>query len=154
MPKLGAGVDYVLVGERKDMDLPDNGKNVLMPMITMSLPIFRGKYKGAQKEAELMQESYQMEKAELNNKLYGSYYRYSSEIQIQENLISLYDKQVVTSEQTLELLYNGYSNSGKDFEEVLRVQQQLLEFKKMKLKAMVAYQTSLAQINYVTAKTY
>ncbi|SFB09411.1 TolC family protein [Algoriphagus aquimarinus] len=154
MPKLGAGVDYVLVGERKDMDLPDNGKNVLMPMITMSLPIFRGKYKGAQKEAELMQESYQMEKAELNNKLYGSYYRYSSEIQIQENLISLYDKQVVTSEQTLELLYNGYSNSGKDFEEVLRVQQQLLEFQKMKLKAMVAYQTSLAQINYVTAKTY
>jgi cobalt-zinc-cadmium efflux system outer membrane protein len=154
MPKLGAGVDYVLVGERKDMVIPDNGKNVLMPMVTMSLPIFRGKYKGAQKEAELMQESYKLEKEELNNKLYGSYYRYSSDMQIQDGLISLYDKQVVTSEQTLELLYNGYSNSGKDFEEVLRVQQQLLEFQKMKLKAMVAYQTSLAQINYVTAKTY
>tara|TARA_R110002012_G_scaffold252323_1_gene431330 strand:- start:1322 stop:2551 length:1230 start_codon:yes stop_codon:yes gene_type:complete len=154
MPKLGAGVDYVLVGERKDVVMADNGKNVLMPMITMSLPIFRGKYKGAQKEAELMQESYKLEKAELNNKLYGSYYRYSSDMQIQEDLISLYDKQVVTSEQTLELLYNGYSNSGRDFEEVLRVQQQLLEFQKMKLKAMVAYQTSLAQINYVTAKTY
>jgi outer membrane protein TolC len=154
MPKLGAGVDYVLVGERTDIIMADNGKNALMPMITMSLPIFRGKYKGAQKEAELMQESYKLEKAELNNKLYGSYYRYSSDMQIQEDLISLYAKQVVTSEQTLELLYNGYSNSGRDFEEVLRVQQQLLEFQKMKLKAMVAYQTSLAQINYVTAKTY
>ncbi|MEP1955217.1 MAG: TolC family protein, partial [Algoriphagus sp.] len=88
MPKLGAGVDYVLVGERTDMDIPDNGKNVLMPMVTMSLPIFRGKYKGAQKEAELMQESYQLEKDELNNKLYGSYYRFSSDMEIQENLIS------------------------------------------------------------------
>jgi outer membrane protein TolC len=154
MPKLGAGVDYVLVGERKDMVIADNGKNVLMPMVTMSLPIFRGKYKGAQREAELMQESYKLEKEELNNKLYGSYYRYSSDMQIQDDLITLYDRQVVTSEQTLELLYNGYSNSGKDFEEVLRVQQQLLEFQKMKLKAMVAFQTSLAQINYVTAKTY
>lgn len=154
MPKLGAGIDYVLVGERKDMVMPDNGKNVLMPMITMSIPIFRGKYKGAQKEAELMQESYELEKAELNNKLYGSYYRYSSDMQIQENLITLYDKQVMTSEQTLELLYSAYSNSGQDFEEVLRVQQQLLEFQKMKLKAMATYQTSLAQINYVTAKNY
>lgn len=154
MPKLGAGVDYVLVGERKDVVMADNGKNVLMPMVTMSLPIFRGKYKGAQKEAELMQESYKLEKEELNNKLYGSFYRYSSDMQIQDGLITLYDRQVVTSEQTLELLYNGYSNSGKDFEEVLRVQQQLLEFQKMKLKAMVAYHTSLAQINYVTAKTY
>ncbi|MEP0711809.1 TolC family protein [Algoriphagus sp.] len=154
MPKLGAGIDYVIVGERTDMAIPDNGQNVLMPMVTMSLPIFRGKYKGAQKEAELMQESYELEKAELNNKLYGTFYRYSSDLQIQENLISLYEKQVLTSEQTLQLLYTGYSNSGKDFEEVLRVQQQLLEFQKMKLKAMVAYQTSLAQINYVTAKTY
>ncbi|MEP0714315.1 MAG: TolC family protein [Algoriphagus sp.] len=154
MPKLGAGVDYVLVGERTDVVMADNGKNVLMPMITMSLPIFRAKYKGAQKEAELMQESYKLEMAELSNKLYGSYYRYSSDMQIQEDLISLYDKQVVTSEQTLELLYNGYSNSGRDFEEVLRVQQQLLEFQKMKLKAMVTYKTSLAQINYLTAKTY
>ncbi|MEP1954224.1 MAG: TolC family protein, partial [Algoriphagus sp.] len=72
----------------------------------------------------------------------------------QENLISLYSKQVQTSEQTLELLYSAYSNSGNDFEEVLRVQQQLLEYQKMKLKATVAYQTSLAQINYITAKTY
>ncbi|SFT70843.1 Outer membrane protein TolC [Algoriphagus locisalis] len=154
MPKLGAGVDYVLVGERTDVVMADNGKNVLMPMITMSLPIFRAKYKGAQKEAELMQESYKLEMAELSNKLYGSYYRYSSDMQIQKDLISLYGKQVVTSEQTLELLYNGYSNSGKDFEEVLRVQQQLLEFQKMKLKAIVTYKTSLAQINYLTAKTY
>ncbi|RAI88035.1 TolC family protein [Algoriphagus yeomjeoni] len=154
MPKLGAGVDYVLVGERTDMDIPDNGKNVLMPMVTMSLPIFRGKYKGAQKEAKLMQESYQLEKDELNNKLFGSYYRFSTDMEIQENLISLYSKQVQTSEQTLELLYSAYSNSGNDFEEVLRVQQQLLEYQKMKLKATVAYQTSLAQINYITAKTF
>ncbi len=154
MPKLGAGVDYVLVGERTDMVMPDNGKNVLMPMVTMSLPIFRGKYKGARKEAELMQESYKLEKEELNNKLYGSYHRYSSDMKIQDDLISLYDRQMVTTQQNLDLLYNSYSNSGKDFEEVLSVQQQLLEFKKMKLKAMVAYKTSLAQINYITAKTY
>ncbi|TXE13514.1 hypothetical protein [Algoriphagus aquimarinus] len=71
-----------------------------------------------------------------------------------DNLLLLYDRQIKTTDQALNLLYNSYSNSGREFEEVLRIQQQLLEFQKMKLKAMVAYQTSLAQINYVTAKTY
>ncbi|MEP0713766.1 MAG: TolC family protein [Algoriphagus sp.] len=154
MPKLGAGLDYVLVGEREDMAVADNGKNVLMPMVTMSLPIFRGKYKGAQKEAQLMQESYSLEKEELTNRLYGSYYRYSFDMKIQDDLLLLYDRQIKTTEQTLDLLYNSYSNSGRDFEEVLRIQQQLLEFQKMKLKAMVTYKSSLAQINYLTAKTY
>jgi outer membrane protein TolC len=154
MPKLGAGLDYVLVGEREDMVVADNGKNVLMPMVTMSLPIFRGKYKGAQKEAQLMQESYSLEKEELTNRLYGSYYRYSFDMKIQDDLLLLYDRQIKTTEQTLDLLYNSYSNSGRDFEEVLRIQQQLLEFQKMKLKAIVTYNTSLAQINYLTAKTY
>ncbi|MEB2775843.1 TolC family protein [Algoriphagus sp. D3-2-R+10] len=154
LPKLGAGVDYVIVDERKDMTLPDNGKNVFMPMVTMSIPIFRGKYDGAKKEAELLAESYQAEKQNISNQLYGSFYRFKVEMEIQLDLIASYDRQIQTSEQTLELLYQAYSNSGKDFEEVLRLQQQLLEYKKMKAKAAVAFYTAEAQLNYLTAKEY
>lgn len=154
LPKLGAGVDYVIVDERKDMTLPDNGKNVFMPMVTMSIPIFRGKYDGAKKEAELLAESYQAEKQNISNQLYGSFLRFKVELEVQLDLISSYDRQIQTSEQTLELLYQAYSNSGKDFEEVLRLQQQLLEYKKMKAKAAVTYYTAEAQLNYLTAKEY
>ena len=42
LPRFGLGLDYVMVGERTDMALPDNGKDALMPMVTVSLPIFRG----------------------------------------------------------------------------------------------------------------
>lgn len=154
LPKLGAGVDYVIVGERKDMAVPDNGKNAFMPMVTMSIPIFRGKYDAAKKEAELLSESYQAEKQNISNQLYGSFYRYKVEMEIQLNLISSYDQQIQTSEQTMELLYQAYANSGKDLEEVLRLQQQLLEYKKMKTKAAVAFYTAEAQLNYLTAKNY
>lgn len=154
LPRLGAGIDYVIVGERKDMVVPDNGKNVFMPMVTMSIPIFRGKYDAAKKEAELLAESYQAEKRNISNQLYGSFNRYKVEMEIQLNLISSYDRQIQTSEQTLELLYQEYANSGKDLEEVLRLQQQLLEYKKMKAKAAVAFYTAEAQLNYLTAKSY
>lgn len=154
MPKLGAGLDYVLVGEHEDMMVQDNGKNAFMPMVTLSLPIFRGKYKGAQKEAQLMQEAYSLEKEEISNKFYGSYYRFLTEMNIQEDLIDLYQNQAKTTKQTLELVYSAYGNSGKDFEEVLRVQQQLLEFERQEVKAKKAYKIARVQLDYLTSKSF
>jgi len=154
LPKLGAGVDYVMVDKRNDMVLAENGKNVLMPMVTMSIPIFRKKYDGAKKEALLLAESYHAEKLDVSNNLYGSFYRYKVAMEIQLDLISSFNKQIETSERTLELLYRSYANSGNDFEDVLRLQQQLLEYRKMKIKASVAYYAAEAQLNYLTAKSY
>jgi hypothetical protein len=54
----------------------------------------------------------------------------------------------------LNLLFTSYGNSGKEFEEVLRMQQQLLKYEKMKATAEVQYQTALAKLNYITAKKY
>jgi outer membrane protein TolC len=154
LPNLGAGVDYVMVDKLNDMALVDNGKNVLMPTVTMSIPIFRKKYNAAKKEALLLTEAYQAKKQDVSNNLYGSFYRFKVEMDIQLDLISSFDKQIQTSKQTLELLYSSYANSGEDFEEVLRLQQQLLEYRKMKIKASVAYYTAEAQLNYLTAKSY
>ena len=154
LPNLGAGVDYVMVDKLNDMALVDNGKNVLMPTVTMSIPIFRKKYDAAKKEALLLTEAYQAKKQDVSNNLYGSFYRFKVEMDIQLDLISSFDKQIQTSKQTLELLYSSYANSGEDFEEVLRLQQQLLEYRKMKIKASVAYYAAEAQLNYLTAKSY
>lgn len=154
LPNLGAGVDYVMVDKINDMALVDNGKNVLMPTVTMSIPIFRKKYDAAKKEALLLTEAYQAKKQDVSNNLYGSFYRFKVEMEIQLDLISSFDEQIETSKQTLELLYSSYANSGEDFEEVLRLQQQLLEYRKMKIKASVAYYAAEAQLNYLTAKSY
>ena len=153
LPKLGVGLDYVIVGERTDMSLPDNGKDILMPMLSVSLPIFRGKYKAAQKEAQLMQESFTLQKEEVSNRLISSYDMIWFDIQKQAELIQLYDEQLQVSQQSLNLLFTAYGNSGKDFEEVLRMQQQLLKYQKMKATALAAYHTAVAELDYITAKS-
>ena len=120
----------------------------------MSLPLFRKKYKAAEREALLLSESYQAEKENVSNILQGSFHRFKAEMEIQLDLIDSYDRQIKTSKQTLDLLYSAYANSGDNFEEVLRLQQQLLEYQKTKVKASVAYYVAEAQINYLTAKSY
>lgn len=143
LPKLGVGLDYAIM---------DNGKNIVMPMVSISIPIYRKKYKAAKKEAQLMQESYTLQKMEVANSLISNYEMTWFEIQQQKELISLYEQQTKESNQSLNLLFSAYSNSGKDFEEVLRMQQQLLKYEKMKATAEVEYYIALAKLNYITAK--
>ncbi|WP_100626891.1 TolC family protein [Algoriphagus formosus] len=153
LPKLGVGMDYVIVGQRTDMSVPDNGKDVFMPMVSVSLPIFRRKYKAAQKEAQLMQESYSLQREEATNRLTSSYDMIWFEIQQQVELIQLYEEQIKESGQSLNLLFSAYSNSGKDFEEVLRMQQQILKYQKMKATALSEYNIAIAEMDYITAKS-
>ncbi len=152
LPKLGVGLDYVMVGERTDISVPDNGKNVLMPMVSVSIPIFRAKYKASVKEAQLMQESYMLQKQEVANTLISEYETAWFQVQQQLHLLSLYEEQIQTTQQSLNLLFTSYGNSGKEFEEVLRMQQQLLKYRKMKATALVKYQISVKKINYLTSK--
>lgn len=153
LPKMGIGLDYVMLAKRQDMALPDNGKDVLMPMVSMTIPIFRAKYKAAVKEARLMQESYSLQNEELVNSLNSGYEMIWFEIRQQQQLITLYDQQIQESEQTLRLLFTAYGNSGKDFEEVLRMQQQLLKYEKMKASAMANYHIAVAKLEYITSKS-
>ncbi|MDD4729439.1 MAG: TolC family protein, partial [Dysgonamonadaceae bacterium] len=143
LPKLGVGLDYAII---------EDGKNIVMPMVSVSIPIFRKKYKAAEKEAQLMQESYQLQKSEASNLLISNYEMTWFEIQQQKELIELYDQQTNETNQSLNLLFSAYSNSGKEFEEVLRMQQQLLKYEKMKATAEVEYHIALAKLNYITAK--
>ena len=159
LPKFGVGLDYVMVGERtdltSDMAAPqNNGKNAIMPMVSVSIPIFRRKYKAAVKEAQVMQEGYTLQKEDYVNSLTSNYEMAWFEIRQQLELLTLYDKQIQESNQALNLLFTAYGNSGKEFEEVLRMQQQLLKYEKMKATAEVQFQIALAKLNYLTAKTY
>jgi len=149
LPKIGAGVNYIIVNNRTDASVPQNGKDALLPTMSVSLPIFRKKYHAAEKEATLMTESYQLQKQDLTNQLHSQLDMATFRLYQQKKLIELYDQQIQSTQQTLDLLLAAYSNSGADYEEVLRMQQQLLKYQKMKATAEADFQTALAEIDYL-----
>lgn len=152
LPKLGVGLDYVIVNERPDITMPDNGKNILMPMVSFSIPVYRKKYKAAKREAQLLQESYELQREDYSNRLLADYEMIVFEVEQQIEFIELYNEQIETTEQSLNLLLRAYSNSGNDFEEVLRMQQKILTYKKLRAKALTEYHITLEKLNYLTAK--
>ena len=152
LPHVGVGLDYVVVGEPSGMSVTDAGKDVLMPMVSVSIPLFRKKYEAAQKEAQLMQESYTLQKQNTLNSLSAQYERTQFGMTQQLELLELYQKQTATTQQSLNLLFSAYGNSGQDFEEVLRMQQKLLKYKKLMARAVAQYHIAVARLDYITAK--
>ncbi|WP_291728308.1 TolC family protein [Bernardetia sp.] len=152
LPKLGVGVAYVATAKRTDMEVMDNGKDAVMPMISMSLPIYRKKYKAAQRKAQLEQEMIQFQKENKTNQLLTTYDKIWFQLQRQQELITLYQAQKTDTEHIIKLLYAAYTNIGTDFEEVLRMQKELLMYQKKIIIAQKNYQTAIAELNYLTHK--
>ena len=66
---IGFGIDYIPVEKRPDMDFADNGKDIFMPMVSLSIPIFNKKYKSNSKQNELKQLEIDAQKQSQFNKL-------------------------------------------------------------------------------------
>lgn len=151
LPKIGAGVDYMLVGERTDMNVIDNGKNAFMPMISISLPIFRRKYQEASKETELRIESLQYSIGNMENQLSTQYERLRFEIGRELQLLELYEGQTGETQQIQNLLFTAFSDSGSDLDELLRIQMQLLSYQIKQEKSKTRLKIAMANMEYLLA---
>jgi len=68
-PMFGFGLDYIAVSERPNMNFSDNGKDIVMPMVSVSIPIFNNKYKSKTKQNELQQKEINFQKQDKLNRL-------------------------------------------------------------------------------------
>ncbi len=152
LPKFGIGLTYVLVDERTDMNVAGNGKDAWMPMLSMTIPLYRKKYRAAVREARLHQSSFTLQKQNMANELLSAYDLSIYKMESARRLHVLYGAQIAKTHLAINLLHTAYSNSGKDFEEVLRMQQQLLKYEMAKATAVKDYYTAFAKHNYITGK--
>lgn len=152
LPRLGAGVDYMIIGERTDVNVADNGKNALMPMVTLSLPIFRGKYKEAQRETELKIEGLQYFIENKENTLTTQYEKLKFEANRELRLQELYRVQLLETQQIQNLLFTAFSDSGEDLDELLRIQMELLGYSLKQEKSKTRLKTKVAELDYLMSR--
>lgn len=150
LPSFGLGLDYVWVGPRSDMAVPDNGKDIVMPMISVSLPVWQKQYAAARKEAGLAQQQYKFQAREVRNTIRSKTEMAFFKLHQAGEEIKLYEREVVLAQKTLQLTITDYSNDREDFEEILRLQQKIIQFKKSKLKAYQDYLQQMANLTYLT----
>ncbi|WP_341481594.1 TolC family protein [Christiangramia lutea] len=153
-PKLGFGLDYISVQERTDINFSDNGKDIVMPMVSVQVPIFNKTYRSVSKQNELKQDQITSDRdAKLNdleNRLETALYeRNSARIRFNTQLDNL--QQASNAE---ELLIKQYETGTIDFEDVLDIQEIQLKIQIDLVEAVSAWYQKDAVVNYLTNNTF
>ena len=149
-PMIGFGIDYIPVEKRPDMDFSDNGKDILMPMVSLSIPIFNKKYKSSSKQNELRQLEIDAQKQSQFNKL-----QQLMDEAVNERLASRisYQTQVKNLEQAKNaetILVKSYESGTIDFNDVLDIQELQLKFQMGLIDAVRNYYRQTTMINYLS----
>lgn len=155
-PMIGAGLQYMPLVRRKGGDIheipPNTGRDMVMPMLSMTVPIWKKKNDAAVEERRLMQTAYTAMQQDMRNELATRYAMAAYELESMAQMARLLDQQMVKTQQAIDLLLAAYRNAGRDFEEVLRLQQQLFRYRKEKATAKLSYQLALANMDYLIGK--
>ena len=148
-PTLGVGVQYSLINKRSDMVLPVthmNGMDMFMPMVSISLPIYRGKYKAQQKESELAILSTVEKYEDTRNSLEAQAYQVKYELDDAARKIELYEKQTTLAQTTYKLLVQEFVSGRNDLTNLIQVHRQLIDYKFKRADATARYNTVVASI--------
>ncbi|MDD4921270.1 MAG: TolC family protein [Bacteroidales bacterium] len=149
-PMVGLGVNYSLINKNPMSDSPMNGQDMVMPMVTLSLPIYRKKYKAMQTEANLMKSATEQEYQALSNSLQADYYEAVQWYLDAERRIKLYENQLLLTKKSLDITVKSFSASGSGLSDILRLRQQTYDYEFRQIGAIVDYNTAIARLERIT----
>lgn len=148
-PNIGLGLDYVFVEERPGMVMDDNGKDIIMPMVNISIPIFNKKYKSITAQNNIkVQEAQQQQ--ELQKNLIDTQLSQAIEEQISARIT--YQNQLENlnyAEQAQQILLQQYQNGILQYNDVLDIIELQLTMELSLTEALNNYYRQQATINYL-----
>lgn len=138
-PEFGIGMEYMYFTEMPDM---------VMPMVSVSIPIFNSKFKSVARQNKLRYEELDIQKQVSKNSLIAELQaaiksRNAARIRLQTQ-----DKNLKQAENANEILLKNYETGTIDFREVLDVQELQLQFQINRIEAIGEYLKQDSIINY------
>jgi outer membrane protein TolC len=145
-PMVGFGADYSLISKSQLPmgPLSMNGKDMIMPMVVFTLPVYRKKYKAMQNEAEFMKEASSENYQATANSLQTEYYQAVGQYQDARRRVKLYSDQYVLASKSFNLMLKSFSVSESALSDVLRTRQQTLDYEFKQVESVADLNTAIA----------
>lgn len=146
-PDFSIGLDYTFIGQG-DNNLAGTDAFVF-PMIGISIPLYRNKYRAMVNEVVYLQEAKEYELTDKLNLLVTILENAWKDYLDADRRLSLYNSQLELADQSMTLLETEYIAGNKDFEEILRMERKLLKYGLELEKARSDKQAAISFINYL-----
>ncbi|WP_235297617.1 TolC family protein [Portibacter marinus] len=142
-PQIGVGIDYAYVTKRRDVEMPGNGRDILMPMGSIKVPIFTKRYESIRKEEAIKQDVIAAKRRDYLIEFQAEVELALSKIEYAEAQVRKFESLKVITLETLDLMRAEYAAEETRFEELLRMEMELLDYDLQILNAN--YEKELAQ---------
>lgn len=164
-PMFGIGLQYSILGKTSsgssDMNTMNaavpmnsmNGKDMIMPMVKISIPIFRKKYNAQQRESAYYRQASELKYADMLNVMMSDYSALKQQLEEASRKITLYEKQNQLSLSTYHLITREFSSGSATLTDVIGVERQLLDYRLKKSEAVADYNTRVAGIEKLIARS-
>ncbi len=151
-PSFGVGLDYIVMSRLTDVEIMDNGMDMWMPMVSLSLPVFNGAYRSRTRQNEIRQATLKAEETARRNQL-ESLLEGAWQGQVSHRI--RYEAQTgnsIRTRQAIDLLLKQYETEMVDFSELLEMQEMELNLQLERAEALKGYLSQGALVNYLTAE--
>lgn len=151
-PMFGIGLQYMLIGKSKvapmdaGMQPEMSGMDMVMPMVSISLPLYRNKYKAQQRENRFMWQSTREKYNNTLNLLQSELFKQKQQLDNAERKIVLYQKQVQLARTAYQLAVQEFVSAKSDLTNVIQVQRQLLAYQLRQAEAIAEYNMKVVSI--------
>ncbi len=159
-PMFGIGLQYSLIGKKAgDTDTMGtmnkmNGEDMIMPMVKITLPIFRRKYNAQQRESLYNRQSSRMKYDDTVNKLQAEYTGLKQQLEDASRKVTLYTEQYTLSQSIYQVMVRSFSAGSTSLTDVIAVERQMLDYNLKKSEAIASYNTMVTGIQKLVSTTF
>jgi outer membrane protein TolC len=152
-PMVGLGLNYSIINKNMMSESTMNGTDMIMPMVSVTLPVYRKKYNAMKNEAELLKTATSQNYEASVNALQTEYYNAVQMFRDAGRRMELYKNQFLLASQSFDLMVKSFSASSSGLTDVLRVRQQMLDYELRQVEAVADYNTAIAWLNRLMANS-
>jgi len=145
-PMVGLGVNYTVINKSEMSTSTMNGQDMIMPMVTLTLPVYRKKYKAMQLETDYLKTASEQNYQATANSLQTEYYEALQLYNDAQRRMKLYDSQSQLAKKTLDIQIKTYSTSNSSMTDILRTRLQLFDYEFRQVEALTDYNKAIARI--------
>lgn len=149
-PMLGVGLDYIPVEAMPDVNILENGKDVLMPMVSLSIPIFNKQYHSRTKQNEFRKQEIEFQKQERWNVLTSSLSKAIAQRNDARLSFNTQIKNINQAKDAEQILIKKFETAIVNIDALLEIQELQLKFELKKIQSIEMYYNQSAIINYLT----
>jgi outer membrane protein TolC len=146
-PDIGVGVDWIQTDGARMAGTRDSGKDPVVMMFSMNLPIWRDSYKAAEIQAKANVRKTRQQKTEMENTLIARVERVLYDFEDSERKRRLYgDILVPKAQELVSASESAYQGGTIDFLSLIDAQRTLLKYELLRERAATDNQQKLAEL--------